>query len=68
VDATGQIQKLEEALNQNLAAVNRAHNFEEMALNLSAAIQLLGARLGHYPFAARNRDAAGHGSTGQAAA
>jgi biopolymer transport protein ExbB/TolQ len=50
VDATGQIKTLEESLDRNLAAVQRAHNFEEMALNLSAAIQLLGARLGHQPF------------------
>jgi biopolymer transport protein ExbB/TolQ len=47
VDATGQITKLEESLTENLAAVNNAHNFEEMMLNLSAAIQLLSARLGH---------------------
>jgi biopolymer transport protein ExbB/TolQ len=58
VDATGQIKKLEESLNDNLAAVHRAHNFEEMALNLSAAIQLLSARLGHYSFTAGTRDAA----------
>ncbi len=56
VDATGQITRLEESLTQNLAAVGQAHNFEEMALNLSAAIQLLSARLGHYPFTAQTRD------------
>ncbi len=43
VNATGQIKKLEGALNHNLAAVQRVYNFEEMALNLSAAIQLLSA-------------------------
>jgi hypothetical protein len=59
VNATGQIKKLESALNHNLAAVQRVHNFDEMALNLSAAIQLLCARLGHYGFSARNREAAG---------
>jgi hypothetical protein len=48
VNATGQIKKLEGALNHNLAAVQRVYNFEEMALNLSAAIQLLSARLGHF--------------------
>jgi biopolymer transport protein ExbB/TolQ len=48
VSATGQIKKLEGALNHNLAAVQRVYNFEEMALNLSAAIQLLSARLGHF--------------------
>jgi hypothetical protein len=53
VDATGQIKKLEESLNENLEAVAKAHSFEEMAINLSAAIQLLCARLGHFPFAPR---------------
>lgn len=57
VDSTGQITRLEESLSQNLAAVDKAHNFEEMAVNLSAAIQLLSARLGHYSFPATNRDA-----------
>ncbi|HEX5471447.1 MAG TPA: MotA/TolQ/ExbB proton channel family protein, partial [Lacipirellulaceae bacterium] len=37
VNATGQIKTLEETLVQNLAAVQNAHNFEEMAINLSAA-------------------------------
>jgi biopolymer transport protein ExbB/TolQ len=49
VDATGQIRKLEEALSENLAAVRQAHSFEDMAVNLAAAIQLLSARLGHVP-------------------
>jgi biopolymer transport protein ExbB/TolQ len=47
VDATGQIRKLEEVLTDNLAAVRQAHSFEDMAVNLSAAIQLLSSRLGH---------------------
>jgi biopolymer transport protein ExbB/TolQ len=47
VDATGQITKLEESLTQNLAAVQQAHSFEDMAVNLTAAINLLSARLGH---------------------
>ena len=38
--------RLEESLAQNLSAVQKTHNFEEMAINLSAAIQLLSARLG----------------------
>ncbi len=59
VDATGQITRLEESLDQNLAAVRQAHNFEEMALNLSAAIQLLGARLGHPQFGSRGHDVTG---------
>jgi hypothetical protein len=56
VDATGQITKLEQSLNENLAAVAKAHNFEEMVLNLSAAIQLLSARVGQQPSASRLRD------------
>ena len=67
VDATGQIRTLEESLNQNLAAVQQAHNFEEMALNLSAAIQLLGARLGHQQFTARPRETAGGDAASHAA-
>ena len=59
VNATGQIKKLEGALNHNLAAVQRACNFEEMALNLSAAIQLLCARAGHLSLSARNMEVAG---------
>jgi biopolymer transport protein ExbB/TolQ len=47
VDSTGQITKLEESLTQNLAAVQQAHSFEDMAVNLTAAINLLSARLGH---------------------
>ena len=66
VDATGQIKSLEESLADNLAAVQKTHNFEEMALNLSAAIQLLGARLGHYP-AARLREVAGGDAAKEAA-
>ena len=57
VDSTGQITRLEESLSQNLAAVDKAHNFEEIAVNLSAAIQLLSARLGLYSFSPTNRDA-----------
>jgi biopolymer transport protein ExbB/TolQ len=67
VDATGQIRKLEESLNQNLEAVGQAHNFEEMALNLSAAIQLLSARLGHPQFSVRPRELSGDDATIQAA-
>lgn len=59
VDATGQIKRLEESLNENLAAVRQAHNFEEMALNLSAAIQLLGARLAHPQYGIRTNEMAG---------
>lgn len=46
VDATGQVQRLEETLSQNLATLGQTHNFEETLLSLSAAIQLLSARMG----------------------
>lgn len=49
VDATGQVKKLEETLNNNLSSLGRAHNFEETLLSLSAAIQLLSARVGREP-------------------
>jgi hypothetical protein len=46
VESTSQIQQLEEALSQNLSSLGRAHDFEETLLSLSAAIQLLSARVG----------------------
>jgi len=46
VEATGQVKKLEESLNQNLAALAGSHNFQQTVVGLSAALQLLGARLG----------------------
>ncbi len=46
VDATGQVKQLEDTLSQNLATLGRTHNFEETLLSLSAAIQLLSARIG----------------------
>src|SRR5262249_35452830 len=74
VDSTNQIKMLEEALLQNLSAVQKAHNFEKMALNLSAAIQLLTARLGHTgslpsqtPHLGIRREVAGGDSASQAA-
>lgn len=67
VGATGQIKSLEDALVQNLAAVRESHNFEEMAINLSAAIQLLSARLGHLPPGARSRELAGGNAAKDAA-
>lgn len=45
VQATGQVAKLEDALNGNLAALAGAQHFQETLLNLSAAIHLLHARL-----------------------
>ena len=49
VDATGQVTRLEDALNRNLAALSGAANFEETLVSLAAAIQLLSARLGAVP-------------------
>ena len=49
VDATGQVKQHEETLNSNLSSLGRAHNFEETLLSLSAAIQLLCARVGREP-------------------
>jgi biopolymer transport protein ExbB/TolQ len=46
VEATGQVQRLEQELNQNLKALAGAKHFEETVTSLAAAIQLLSARLG----------------------
>lgn len=44
--ATGDVIKLEQALNANLASLAGAKNFEDTVMSLSAAIHLLTARLG----------------------
>jgi biopolymer transport protein ExbB/TolQ len=67
VDATGQIKKLETTLNQNLATLRQGYHFEELALNLSAAIQLLCARLGHLPASAWAAEDGGDDRVSQAA-
>ena len=46
VEATGQVKRLEESLNANLNALAGSHNFEATVTGLSAALQLLGTRLG----------------------
>jgi hypothetical protein len=46
VDATGQVQRLEEALNSNLTTLAESHRFQETVVSLSAALQLLSANLG----------------------
>lgn len=51
VEATGQVKRLEESLNANLHALAGSHNFEATMTGLSAALQLLGTRLGE-PLAA----------------
>jgi biopolymer transport protein ExbB/TolQ len=47
LEATGDIIKLEKALNENLSALSGAKNFEDTVMSLSAAIHLLNSRLGH---------------------
>jgi len=46
VEATGQVRRLEEALNSNLASLAASHHFKETVVGLSAALQLLSANLG----------------------
>lgn len=45
VEATGEVVKLEKALNENLSALAGKHNFEETVMSLAAAIHLLNSRL-----------------------
>jgi hypothetical protein len=45
VEATGQVRKLEEALNDNLATLAASNHFEQTIVGLSAALQLLSVNL-----------------------
>jgi hypothetical protein len=47
--ATSDVAGLEQTLNDNLTALAGAKHFEETVLSLSAAIQLLSAKLSHLP-------------------
>jgi biopolymer transport protein ExbB/TolQ len=49
VEATGQVTRLEEALNRNLNALAGSKNFEQTVMSLSAAIHLLTSRLADMP-------------------
>jgi biopolymer transport protein ExbB/TolQ len=49
VEATGDVIKLETALNDNLRALAGARNFEDTVMSLAAAIHLLSTRLGTNP-------------------
>jgi hypothetical protein len=49
VEATGQVAKLEETLNRNLATLAGSKHFEQTVMSLAAAIHLLNARLGDSP-------------------
>jgi len=67
VEATGQIAKLEETLNRNLAALAGSRNFEQTVNSLAAAIHLLNARLGQAPTDAPAVQLEAKKRTGQAA-
>ena len=68
VGATGEVKQLEEALNENLNALVNTQHFDEMALNLTAAIQLLCARMGYAPTRlSPNAASAGNSPTSHAA-
>ena len=45
VEATGEVIRLEDALNRNLTALAGAKHFEQTVISLAAAIHLLNARL-----------------------
>jgi len=47
IRAAGDVIQLEQALNQNLAALAGAKNFEDTVMSLAAAIHLLNSRLSH---------------------
>lgn len=49
VEATGQVAKLEDRLNQNLAALSGSRNFEETVNSLAAVIHLLNTKLSDVP-------------------
>jgi biopolymer transport protein ExbB/TolQ len=51
IQATHEVEQLEDALNRNLAALAGAKNFEQTVLGLAAAIHLLNARLADAPAA-----------------
>ncbi|MCE9546298.1 MAG: hypothetical protein K8T25_12360, partial [Planctomycetia bacterium] len=67
VDATGRVMQLEDALNRNLAALSGNHNFEQTLMSLSAAVNLLGARLSQPATAPRRVDLRTNRPTGNAA-
>lgn len=52
VEAAGEVTRLEDALNRNLAALAGAKHFEQTVLSLAAAVNMLSARLAESPSAA----------------
>jgi hypothetical protein len=67
VDATGQIRKLEEALNGNLHSLAASHNFEQTVTSLAAAVQLLSVRLRQPAIVRNGVDLSSGETTSQAA-
>jgi biopolymer transport protein ExbB/TolQ len=59
LQATADVVKLEQALNDNLARLAGSHHFEQMVMSLSAAIHLLNARLADLPAAGKQVASAG---------
>jgi hypothetical protein len=49
IEAAGEVTKLEDALNHNLAALAGSKNFADTVTSLAAAIHLLVSRLGELP-------------------
>ena len=49
IEATGEVTRLEDTLNRNLAALAGAKHFEQTVNSLAAAIHLLNARLSDAP-------------------
>lgn len=67
VEATGDVLKLETALNQNLKSLAGAKNFEDTVMSLAAAIHLLNMRLGGSDADARHIDLGQTRAQGRAA-
>jgi hypothetical protein len=67
VEATGDVLKLETALNQNLKSLAGAKNFEDTVMSLAAAIHLLNMRLGGTESDARHIDLGQTRAQGRAA-
>ena len=49
VEASGEVTRLEDALNRNLATLAGAKHFEQTVMELAAVIHLLNARLSETP-------------------
>jgi len=67
VAATGEVSRLEDSLNRNLAALAGSRNFEQTVMSLAAAIHLLNARLADAPRGAAAVQLEPHNPSDQAA-